>query len=276
MKLGIDLGGTNMRVGLVDARGTIVAKEIVPCPARESEETVLNALAEVIGSVITPEVDGIGIGVPTLVDAQRGIVYNATNIPSWRKVYLKDFITDRFGVPAAVNNDANCFTLGEARYGMGRGCSSLAGITLGTGVGGGLVIDGKLYNGRNTGAAEIGELPFGDHNFEYWCSSVFFVREYGITGKEAADAARAGKQEALDIWRHFGHNVGALVKAVMFAYDPDAIAIGGGIASAFDLYSDAMMNVVATFPYPESLRNLRIAPSQLTDVAIVGAAALTE
>ncbi|MDE6527314.1 MAG: ROK family protein [Muribaculaceae bacterium] len=275
MKLGIDLGGTNMRVGLVDG-DTIIRKEIVPCPSRESETVVLEALADLIGRNMSDKVSGIGIGVPTLVDAQRGIVYNATNIPSWREVHLKDFLTLRFGVEVAVNNDANCFALGEARFGLGRNCNGLVGVTLGTGVGGGLVIDGRLYGGRNTGAAEIGELPFKGHNFEYYCSSVFFEREYGISGKDAAVAARDGKPEAIAIWRDFGANVGELMKAVMFAYDPDVIVIGGGIASAFSLYEETMKETLASFPYPESLRNIIIAPSRLDDVSILAASALTE
>lgn len=273
MKIGIDLGGTNMRIGLVE-NGTIIAKEIIPCPAKESAETVIETLAGLIGRTLTSDVDGIGIGAPTLVDASKGIVYNATNIPSWREVHLKEILEKRFGIKTEVNNDANCFALGEARFGVGRGCGSLLGITLGTGVGGGLVINGKLYCGRNTGAAEISDLPYLDHNFEYYCSSGFFVREYGITGKDAADAARKGNKNAIEIWNVFGSHVGQLIKAVMFAYDPEAIVFGGGISSAFSYFAPSMRTVMATFPYQQSLRNLRLEPSRLTDVAILGASAL--
>ncbi len=273
MKIGIDLGGTNMRIGLVDG-DNIVRKEIIPCPAQEPEQVVVDALIGLISKYITPALKGIGIGVPTLVDAERGIVYNATNIPSWREVHLKEILERRFGIPVAVNNDANCFALGEKRFGAGRDVSSLVGITLGTGVGAGLVLDGRLYCGRNTGAGEVGELPYRDSNFEAYCSSGYFVREHATTGKEAAVAARAGDQQALAIWQDFGTNVGRLIKAVMFAYDPDAIVLGGGIAGAFDLYRDAMLAEVATFPYAESVRHLSITTSHLADVAILGASAL--
>lgn len=273
MKIGIDLGGTNMRLGLVDG-STIVRKEIIPCPAHEPEQVVIDTLVALIAKHITPAVTGIGIGVPTLVDAERGIVYNATNIPSWREVHLKDILERHFGIPVAVNNDANCFALGEKCFGAGREVSSLVGLTLGTGVGSGLVLDGRLYCGRNTGAGEVGELPYLDSNFEAYCSSGFFVRQYATTGKDAAVAARAGNPEALEIWKAFGINVGRLIKAVMFAYDPDTIVIGGGISDAFDLYKDAMLAEVATFPYTESVRHLSITPSRLADVAILGASAL--
>lgn len=273
MKIGIDLGGTNMRIGLVDG-DSIVRKEIIPCPADKPEQVVVDALIDLITKYITPAVTGIGVGVPTLVDAERGIVYNAVNIPSWREVHLKEILERRFGVPVAVNNDANCFALGEKCFGAGRHVSSLVGLTLGTGVGAGLVLDGRLYCGRNTGAGEVGELPYRDSNFEAYCSSGFFVREYSTTGRDAAMAARRGDAKALAIWREFGTNLGRLVKAVMFAYDPDAIVIGGGIADAFDLYRDAMKAEVATFPYAESVRHLSVSLSSLADVAILGASAL--
>ena len=103
---------------------------------------------------------------------------------------------------------------------------------------------------------------------------MFFEREYGISGKDAAAAARAGDVAMQAVWREFGTSVGTLMKAVMFAYDPDVIVIGGGIASAFELYQPAMIQELSSFPYPESLRNIRIEPSRLVDVAILGAAAL--
>lgn len=274
MKIGIDLGGTNMRVGLVDDAGRMVRSAVRPCPAQESAQAVLDALAAMIAEHMGPEVEGIGVGVPTVVDAARGIVYNAANIPSWREVHLKDELEGRFGVPVAVNNDANCFALGEFRYGAGRGCENLVGVTLGTGTGGGLVLNGRLYGGRNTGAGEIGELPYRGSNFEAWCSSGFFVREHGLTGKEAAEAARRGDERALAVWREFGGHVGRLMMAVMLAYDPDVIVVGGGIAEAFPLYEDAMREAMQAFPYPESLRRIRIVPSRLKDVAILGASAL--
>ena len=233
MKIGIDLGGTNMRIGVVD-KSSIIKKEIIPCPSSEPAEKVTDSLCNLIERNMSPDIDGIGIGVPTLVDSVRGIVYNATNIPSWREVHLKEILTRRFGI----------------------------------------VIGGKLFSGRNTGAAEIGELPFREHNFEYYCSSIFFEREYGISGKNAAVAAREGNSEALAIWKTFGTNVGSLMKAVMFAYDPEIIVIGGGLSSAFDIYKDALSEELSTFPYPESLRNIRIEPARLADVAILGASAL--
>lgn len=273
MKIGIDLGGTNMRLGIVD-EGKLISRQTVPCPATESADCVVNTLVALIRRNFHDRVTGIGIGVPTVVDSLNGIVYNAVNIPSWKKVFLKDIIEDAFSVPVAVNNDANCFALGEARFGVGKGYGSVVGVTLGTGVGAGLVLNGSLYSGRNTGAGEIGELPYLDKNFEYYCSSGFFSRIYATTGKTLADKAYEGDKNAKEIWEIFGVNVGNLVKAVMFAYDPELIVFGGGISSSFSLFQQKMNETIATFPYPESVRNLKVSVSSLSDVAILGASAL--
>ena len=157
MKIGIDLGGTNMRVGLTDG-ASLVGSVIEPCPAKGTEEEVLNQLKQQIAQLMRPEVTGIGVGVPSVVDSQQGIVYNVANIPAWKEVHLKTILEQAFGVPVAVNNDANCFALGVWRFGEGQGVSDMVGLTMGTGIGSGIIIGGKLYNGVNTGAGEIGSV----------------------------------------------------------------------------------------------------------------------
>ena len=147
MKIAIDLGGTNMRVGLTDG-AKVVETVIEPCPAKETEEVVLSQLKRQIAQLMRAEVTGIGVGVPSVVDYRQGIVYNVANIPAWKEVHLKDILEKKFGVPVAVNNDANCFALGAWRYGEGQGTSDMVGLTMGTGIGSGIIIDGKLYNGQ--------------------------------------------------------------------------------------------------------------------------------
>ena len=112
----MDLGGTNVRAGLVKD-GRIVRLLSEPCKADRPEGEVVDHIASLIGKLITPDVARIGIGVPSVVDAARGIVYNVVGIPSWREVYLKDLLEKRFGVPVYVNNDCNCFALGVSRFG---------------------------------------------------------------------------------------------------------------------------------------------------------------
>ena len=273
MKIAIDLGGTNMRVGLTDG-ATLVKSVIEPCPAKEAEDVVLNQLKRQISQLMCPEVTGIGVGVPSVVDYRQGIVYNVANIPSWQEVHLKDILEKEFGVPTAVNNDANCFALGVWRYGEGKGTSDMVGLTMGTGIGSGIIIGGKLYNGVNTGAGEIGSLPFKDADYEFYCSSRFFSQLHGDTGANFGKRAQAGDAEAIAVWNEFGQNVGELIKAVLFTYAPEAIIIGGGIASAFPLFESAMRETLASFPYPKNVAATRIAPSTLPNAAMLGAGEL--
>ena len=273
MKIAIDLGGTNMRVGLVD-EATVVDTVIEPCPAEEAEEVVVNQLKRQIAQLMRVEVTGIGVGVPSVVDCHQGIVYNVANIPSWKEVHLKAILEKEFGVPVAVNNDANCFALGAWRYGEGRGTSDMVGLTMGTGIGSGIIIGGKLYNGVNTGAGEIGSLPFKDADYEFYCSSRFFSKLHGDTGANFGKRAQAGDPQALAVWQEFGENVGELVKAVLFTYAPEAIIIGGGIANAFPLYESAMRRSLQSFPYPANVAATTIAPSTLADAAMLGASLL--
>lgn len=272
MKIGIDLGGTNMRVARVED-GIVVAKAIVPCPAKEDGQTVLDALIQLVGQLMCPDVEGIGIGVPSVVDAKEGVVYNVANIPAWKEVPLKHLLEARFGVPVCVNNDSNCFAWGVKKFGEGQPYRDMVGLTLGTGVGSGIIVNGRLYNGRNTGAGEIGSLPYLDQDFEHYCSSGFFVR-HGLTGKEAGDKAAGGDGQALGIWTDFGTHLGNLIKAILWTYDPEAIIIGGGIASAFSYYEQAMWKVIRTFLYKETVKNVKVLFSQREDMALLGASAL--
>ena len=273
MKIAIDLGGTNMRVGLVDG-ATVVKTIIKPCPAEEAEAVVTNQLKQQIAELMRAEVTGIGVGVPSVVDCHQGIVYNVANIPSWKEVHLKELLENEFGVPVAVNNDANCFALGAWRYGEGQGTSDMVGLTMGTGIGAGIIIGGKLYNGVNTGAGEIGSLPFKDADYEFYCSSRFFSQLHGDTGANFSKRALAGDKQALTVWQKFGENVGELIKAVLFTYAPEAIIIGGGIANAFPLYEKAMRQSLLSFPYPANVAATTIAPSTLANAAMLGASLL--
>ena len=273
MKLAIDLGGTNVRIGLVD-NGTVVRKIVEPCPSDLPCEEGVQYIISLIETVMSPSVESIGIGVPSVVDSKRGIVYNVANIPSWIEVPLKDILEEKFHIPAYVNNDCNCFALGEKLFGEGVPFNDMIGVTIGTGVGSGIIIDGQLYNGNNTGAGEIGSLPYLAHDYEHYCSSGFFTRYHHITAQEAHEKAKAGDERALEIWNTFGIHFGNLVKAILFAYDPQAIILGGGIASAFPFFEKTMHETIASFPYGETVNKLKIIISRKENISLLGASAL--
>lgn len=269
MNIGIDLGGTNLRVGLVD-EGRIVRLLAEPCKATASAEVVLEHIASLVARVMTPEVTQIGVGVPSVVDSVRGIVYDVVGIPSWREVHLKEYLEQRFGLPVHINNDCNCFALGVCRYGEAREYRDVVCMALGTGVGAGIVIDGSLYSGRNTGAGEIGAAPYLDKDYEYYCSSRFFVGR-GTTGKEAYEKAVAGDEEALALWREFGGHVGNLIMLVMYAYDPEAIVLGGSIPRAYDFFKESMYATLDNFIYTGAVKRLHICCSHIENAGLLGA-----
>ena len=273
MRIAIDLGGTNVRVATVLPGGQVERIISEPCRSKGSEEEVLEHIFSLIDELMTPEVDGIGIGVPSVVDTDKGIVYNVVGIPSWKEVHLKDRLEERYHIPASVDNDCNCFALGVTSFGRGQGYREAFCVTLGTGVGGSLVIDGQLYRGRNAGAGEIGSIPYLDRDYEYYCSSRFFVGK-GTSGKEVAVAAANGDPEALKIMNEFGVHVGKLVQMIMFAYDPAVIILGGSISKAYPLFCDAMWKEIKNFPYPKSVENLEIFQSEQVHAAFLGAANL--
>ena len=274
MKLAIDLGGTNIRIAQV-ANGQCIKKCSVVCPALEDSATILNQLFALIQSMMNGQVSGIGIGVPSIVDPENGIVYNVANIPSWKEIHLKSILEHGFGVPVAISNDSNCFALGESLYGAGRHYANMVGVTLGTGVGAGVIINHRLYGGLYLGAGEIGSLPYKDSDFEHYCSSFLFKR-YGTTGAVVAEKAQQGEQAALEIWKEFGRHLGNLIKAILFPYAPQAIVLGGGIVSAFPFFKNAMEQTMQSFPYKIISDNVSVVASHQKDSSLLGAAALLE
>lgn len=275
MVIGIDLGGTNIRIGQI-SNNCLVNKYSAASPSKMALDESIEYLKSIIKPFISSDAQGIGIGVPSVLDPKKGIVYNVANIPSWKEVHLKDILEREFNLPVYINNDSNCFALGEKYFGQGREFDSIVGITLGTGVGAGIVIGDNLVEGSNTGAGEIGCIKYLESNYEHYCSSEYFTTYYNITGAEAAKRAMKNDQEAIGIWEEFGCHIGQLVQVILFAYDPNAIIIGGGIANAFPLYSESMYKTMKTFPYPKTLDRLQIRVSNNPDIAILGAAALVK
>lgn len=272
MILGIDLGGTNLCLGIVEG-GVVKERISVPSflPEATLEET-LEYLAGQIGKVMTPEIEKIGIGVPTVVDVKRGIVYDAANIPSWNEVHLKAYLEKRFSLPVSVNNDANCYAMGAyGFYPEDARPEVLVAVTLGTGMGVGIVDNGSLICGVNCGAGELGYLGYNGGVLEEFCSKQFFAK-YGKDSHEAAIAAQAGDAESVRLFKEFGHHLGYAVSILMYAYDPSHIVLGGGIANAYPLFKDSLMEYLReNFPFRKNVENLVIDIQTSIDTPILGA-----
>ena len=283
--IGIDLGATNIRGAVVsgDAVGNgaavvggLALSEIVSARIRSegSVDDVLGDIHQVIDALNTDDIAAIGIGVPSVVDVTEGIVYDVQYIPSWKEMPLKQLLEARYRKPVFVNNDANCFALGEYYFGGHAKAASMVGLTIGTGLGGGVIINHKLFPGYNCGAGKFGLLPYRDNILEYYCSGSFFRNVYGLDGLEVFEAAKAGDARAMELYGELGTHVGQAVKAVIYTYDPELIVLGGSVSQAFDLFRNAMWSEVKTLAYGQSAQRIRIAVSELTNSGILGAAAL--
>lgn len=271
MQIGIDIGGTTINLGLVDG-GRLASVKTVPSftPDATKAET-LDYLSEAIRQVLVPEVQGIGIGVPTIVDPANGIVYQAVNIRSWDCVHLKDELEARFNLPVRVNNDSNCFALGAAAR-LDRVYPVMVGITLGTGLGMGVVKDGELFSGTRCGVGELGSAQYNGADYESFCSKKFFT-DRAWSGKEASDEADLGNPRAIEIEKEFGMHIGNLLALVMLAYDPDCIVLGGGVARSWPHFKDSMWETLRkAYPYP--LDFLRIQAMPEGEIPVLGAAQL--
>jgi glucokinase len=275
MVIGVDIGGTNLRAGVV-MNGGLVRKSDVVLTRKDSLSDTLSQLINLLRPLVGNAVSGIGVGVPSVVDVKKGIVYNVMNIPSWERVELKALLEEEFGVPVFINNDVNCFTLGEHRYGLARDYSSVVGMTIGTGLGSGIIINNQLYSGSNCGAGEIGLLPYLDHTLEYYACSSFFEAIHGITAMEAEQLARQGDLRGLHIWEQFGVHLGFVIKAVLYAYDPEIIIMGGSITKGYPFFYKILRESLQDFAFPESIRKLKVLPSQNENIALLGAAALVQ
>lgn len=271
--LGIDLGGTNIRLGKV-CDGKVVRHLAQRISSKAAEEVILGEMYQAIEEVLDTDVVAIGCGVPSVVDLETGIVYAVENLPSWKTTPLKQKLEERYGLPVLVNNDANLFALGELYFGKGRGARNMVGMTLGTGLGVGVIIDGHLYCGANCGAGEIGSIPYRDGALETYCSGEFFERAAGESGDAIFARAQQGDEKALELFDEFGYELGQAVMTALYAYDPDLIVFGGSVSAGYSLFEAGLRRRLQDFDFQHSLETTSITCSEIEHVAILGAAAL--
>jgi glucokinase len=271
--IGIDLGATNIRGAVISEENVseIISRRI---QTKGTKEQVLGDVYSLIDTLIDAEVKAIGIGVPSVVDVKRGIIYDVIHIPSWKEVHLKELLEDRYHIPVFVNNDANCFALGEHYFGKGKGVQDMIGLTIGTGLGAGIIINHHLYAGKNCGAGEFGMVDYLDNNVEYYSSGSFFKNVYGLNGEEVFKNAKNGDAYALKLYSELGMHLGNAVKLIMYTYDTGLIILGGSVQLAFEFFEEAMWESIKTFGFPKSIEGLEIKTSALENSGILGAAAL--
>ena len=271
--VGVDVGGTSIGIGRIESK-QITQQHTDKINASGTLEQTVNEIIQSIEKVFDSEISAIGVGVPSVVDNEAGIVYNAQNIPSWKEVHLKDILENQFHKPVFLNNDANCFAIGEKYFNKGRPFSNLVGVTLGTGLGVGIIINNSLYSGVNCGAGEFCSIPYLDKTLEDYCSEQYFIKMHSTTGLEMFQKAENSDKNALAVFDTFGQHLGETIKIILFSLSPQAIILGGSISNSYKYFKESMWKVVRSFPYPKALGSLVIDVAEHPHIGILGAAAL--
>lgn len=309
-RIGIDVGGTNVKIALVNEEGGIVYSNSIPTRAEMGYEYTVNSMKEAIYELLketkseASNIEGIGFGFPGQIDCQRGVVRLAPNIPGWVDIPIADIMEKEFGIPTRVDNDVRCAALGELNFGAGRGCENLICITVGTGIGSGLIVNGKLVRGASNAAGEIGHIKLDMHEgplcgcgdrgcleaFASGPSIVAMAEEYIKGGKstkyrELANpeitpyvvsvAAQQGDPVAKRIFTIMGEYIGFGLASVVNLLNPEKIIIGGGVAAAGDILLNPIKETLVKRAMPISGAAVEIVPAQLGNTAgVIGASLL--
>ncbi len=272
-RIGIDIGGTGIKAAQVE-NGQVLNKLEWPVLASGTKEEVIEQVSQLIQTIGLDGVQGIGIGIPGLVNPTTGLVYDVMNIPAWKELDLKSILEKRFGLPVALNNDANCFALGVYQHRKLIERTSILGVTIGTGLGTGIILDGKLISGLHGGAGEFGLIEYRQQDQEYYASGRFFENIYNQQGKAVYDLAISGDPAALQQYAELGTHIGNAFKTMLYALDINYFILGGSVAAAWPLFRDATLQQLSSFAYRQAIENLVIEISDTQDAGIIGAAAL--
>lgn len=271
--IGVDIGGTSI-VAARFSESELIERTEVPTGADRPAPEIMVSLFEAIEQLITEEVVGIGIGMPGFMNAETGEILQINNIKSFNGYFIKPAVEKRFNLPAFQNNDANCFALGETYYGAGKKYNNLVGVTLGTGLGGGIILNRKIHTGLMGGAGELGCVPFYGGISEDICSAALFKNKYQTTGTELYKKAKTGDRQALAVFDELAHNIGELLRIVMYVLSPEAFVIGGSVANSWDLLEKPLREEVDKFLVPMISNKVELVRAELDNAGLYGAAAL--
>lgn len=308
--LGIDLGGTSIKTGVVDRTGKIIAQAEVPTEAAKGVDTVVLNMAESARQAVAKagltlaEVAGAGIGTPGICNVAEGEVVMAPNL-GWRNIPICAMLGKELGIPVTLENDANCAALGEQWCGAAKGAQDVVMVTIGTGVGGGLILGGRIYSGAKGWAGEIGHMPAVDDGPICGCGQVGCLETVasasaiGRYAREAIEAGRApglakraeamgkvdarlviyaareGDEVALAILQTVANHLGKVLGGLVSALNPEAIVIGGGGSAAGELLLEPLRAVLKTRALPDPAEFVKVMTATLgNDAGLIGAAAL--
>jgi glucokinase len=299
--IAVDLGGTKLLAGVVDSEGVVVRRTVRPT-AHTGENELLAEVEGAVAELIEDGVGAVGVGIPSTIDQRAGRAVSSVNVPL-TDVDLPSRLRERFGLPAAIENDANAAALAEHRFGAGRGASHMVMLTLGTGIGGGLILDGRLYRGAVGAAAELGHITVdldgppcqgrcpGLGHLEALASGTAtdrLAREAAeerpggdlgnaaasgaVDARVAVELAAAGPGDARDLLERVGYYLGTGIASLVNIFNPEVVVLGGGFARAGELLFKPARRVVAERALPPARDVVRIVPALLgVEAGLIGA-----
>ncbi|MFH1709020.1 MAG: ROK family protein [Planctomycetota bacterium] len=304
--IGIDIGGTKIVGAVVDADGTIGRRIQVQTEAHKGGDAVLQKLVDIVTGLRTPAIVGVGIGTPGPVDTKHGVVKQVVNIAGWQDTPVARLMQERINLPTWLGNDGNVAALAEYWKGAGRGKKVVVVLTLGTGVGSGVVIDGAIMDGATGWAAELGHVSIAFDGRKCACGKTGCIEAYAsanatfkryveklgsrtdtlvmqkaggdagrIDAKMVCDAAREGEPLASEVVGETGFYLGVFCGSLINALNPDVILLGGGMSAAGDILFDRVREVAGRESLRDPFAATAILPAALgNDAGLVGAAAL--
>jgi glucokinase len=304
--IGIDLGGTKIGTGLVDLDGRVHVREVQPTEAAQGCDAVIERMLAGARRVmeaagVTPEdVASVGVGAPGPLDIPSGVLLNPPNLPTCHNLPLRQIIHDALGIPTYLENDANAAAIGEYYYGAGRGTRHMIYVTVSTGIGGGLILDGRIYHGLSGGAGEVGHitvLPMGPRCncgsrgcLEALASGTAIAREGQdlvdrgiptaigglsdrVSAKTVVEAMRKGDSHAAEIVQRAMRYLGIGMANLVNMFNPEMIVIGGGLSNLGEDLTGPVRRGIDLCAFAASARQVRVTLAQLgEDVGIAGAA----
>lgn len=299
--VGIDFGGTSVKLGVCRGADLLHSDEPILTAAHPGPTALINEMAARISKLRQTYTDiaAVGVGVPGLVDFDRGFVHELTNVPGWKHIPLKALLSEKTGLHCAVENDANAMCYAEWRYGAGKGLRNVIALTLGTGVGGGLVLDNKMFRGSSFSAGEIGQMSIDsngkaghygnlgslekyignnqitEHAMARYAEAGIIKNVEDCTPKAISIAAQAGDDVARQIWGEIADWLGTALSSIAWLLNPDAFVIGGGVALAGPLLFEPLERKVQSMLSTVVWEKLKILPAKFSNEAgIIGNAAL--
>ncbi len=301
----VDLGGTQLRVALCKPSPPWIVHRAAEPTAKSSPEAVISQIARMCRAVSkgvpSSQIKAVGIGSPGPLNPSTGIVYDMPNLPGWRDVPLAEMVSTELGIRTLLNNDANVAALGEYRFGAGRGTRDMIYITVSTGIGGGVIVDGRLLQGARGLAAEIGHHTVEAHGIRCKCGNVGCLEAYAsgtaiarmateaiesgretvlsgrpaVTAKDVAEAARSGDALSLEIMHTAGFYLGVGIVNLLHIFNPSRIILGGSVTKSFDLFKESMWTTIRERAWAPYLEDFDIVLAELgDDVGLIGAMAL--